>query len=73
MLAIASAAVLAAAPIVAGWVTARRYDLGYMLVLAACVSGCVKVTRTIPRVMIIACGSRRAVALLNGLGWLGIM
>jgi hypothetical protein len=73
MLALASAAVLAAAPTVAGWVTAGRYDLGYMLVLAACVSGCVKVIQTIPRVVIIGCGTRRAVALLNGLGWLGIV
>lgn len=73
MLALASAAVLAAAPTVAGWVTAGRYDLGYMLVLAACVSGCVKVIQTIPRVVIIGCGTRRSVALLNGLGWLGIL
>lgn len=65
--------VLAAAPTVAGWVTAGRYDLGFMLVLAACISGCVKVIQSIPRVVIIGCGSRRTVALLNGLGWLGIM
>jgi hypothetical protein len=73
MLALASVAVLAAAPTVAGWVTAGRYDLGYMLVLTACVSGCAKVIQTIPRVVVIACGTRRAVAMLNGLGWLGII
>jgi hypothetical protein len=73
MLAIASAAVLAAAPTVAGWVTAGRYQLSYVLVLAACISGCVKVIQTIPRVVIIGCGSHRTVALLNGLGWLGII
>jgi hypothetical protein len=58
---------------VASWVTAGRYQLSYMLVLAACISGCVKVIQTIPRVVIIGCGSYRAVALLNGLGWLGII
>lgn len=73
MLTLASVVIIAAAPTVARLVTAGRYDLSYILVVVACITGCVKVAQTVPRLVIVACGSRRAVALLNGLGWLGIV
>ncbi|HEY8611556.1 MAG TPA: hypothetical protein VIL69_09740 [Roseomonas sp.] len=73
LLAGASLCVAVAAPMVAGWLTGGRYQIGLALVLSACVNGSAKVLQAVPRAILTGCGTERDIALLSRWGWLGLV
>lgn len=73
LLLLSTMAILAIAPLLASWLTDRRYELGTWLISAACISGYVKVAQSLSRAVIIGCGSQRAVVRLNLIAWTGMV
>lgn len=69
---IATLGVVIVAPFATNLITGGRYQIGELLVLAACFNGSAKVMQALPRAILTACGSGRDLAYLNRLGWLGL-
>jgi len=69
LLSITTAVIALFAPLVTSLITGGRYELSEALVLAACLSGAVKVVQSLIRTVVIGCGSHRAIVTLNGIGW----
>lgn len=73
LLSITTAIIALFAPLVTSLMTGGRYELSETLVLAACLSGGVKVVQSVIRTVVIGCGSHRAIVILNGIGWFAIV
>jgi O-antigen/teichoic acid export membrane protein len=73
LLSITTGVIALFAPLVTSLITGGRYELSEALVLAACLSGAVKVIQSLIRTVVIGCGSHRAIVTLNGIGWAAIV
>jgi O-antigen/teichoic acid export membrane protein len=62
-------AILLAAPWIARWLLAGKYELGAVLMIAALVSGTVKLGDGFATTMVWALGRPRELALLNWVSW----
>ncbi len=65
----AALVILFAAPWIAGWLLAGKYELSTALMIAALVSGVVKMADGFATTMVWALGSARQLALLNWVSW----
>lgn len=72
VLVVASFAMVFVAPPVAALMTDGRYDLPWLLVLAACFNGGAKLMDGLPRSIITACGTAAEVRTMVWLSWLGV-
>jgi O-antigen/teichoic acid export membrane protein len=65
----AALVILVAAPWIAAWLLAGKYELSTALMIAALVSGAVKMADGFATTMVWALGSARQLALLNWVSW----
>jgi O-antigen/teichoic acid export membrane protein len=66
---VAALGILSAAPWIAAWLLAGKYELSTALMIAALVSGAVKLADQFATTIVWALGSPRHLALLNWVSW----
>jgi len=72
LLVAATLGIVILAPLVTPILTDGRYEISFILALAACFNGYAKVVQSFARALVTACGSPEDIGRFNKLGWIGL-